>query len=101
MAGTKKRNPKARSEISRERIKTSMIIGRLQKHIKGEIELSNTQLAAAKMLLDRVLPVLQFEKKTVEETRTIEGEVVHRTETPINGFLQQFSGDKDQEETQH
>ena len=44
---------------ARDRIKAGMIIGRLQKFVQGEVEISPSQVAAAKLLLDRVLPSLK------------------------------------------
>lgn len=47
------------SEAWRERIQTSMIINRLQDHIKGTVELSATQVSAALGLLKKTAPDLQ------------------------------------------
>lgn len=46
------------SENTRERIKTTMLVERLHNHILGECELSQTQISAIRMLLDRTLPTL-------------------------------------------
>ena len=40
----------------REKIKVSNIIDRLEKHIDGLIELTATQVASARILLDKSLP---------------------------------------------
>ena len=37
----------------REKIKASQIINRLQDHVKGDIELSTTQVQSARILLDK------------------------------------------------
>ena len=39
-----------------ERIQTGMIVDRLHKHVAGEIELSATQINAARILLAKVVP---------------------------------------------
>ncbi len=44
---------------ARERIQTGMIITRLQKHMNGELEMSGTQIQAARILLSKALPDLQ------------------------------------------
>lgn len=49
----------------RAKIKTDHLIERLNHHIDGKIELQPTQIAACKILLDRVVPVLS----AVEQTR--------------------------------
>jgi hypothetical protein len=43
----------------RERIDTSMIVKKLTGHINGEGEMSQTQIQAARILLDRTVPVLK------------------------------------------
>jgi hypothetical protein len=54
-------------ERARLRIKAGQIMDRLEKHINGEIEMSNTQIQAAKILLAKALPDL----KAVEHTGDI------------------------------
>ena len=44
---------------TRERIQVGMILDRLHKHMVGEVEMSSTQLQAAKILLSKALPDLQ------------------------------------------
>jgi len=48
------------SEDIRRKIQASVIVDRLQKHVKGELELSATQIQAANSLLDRSVPKLQL-----------------------------------------
>ena len=52
------RNRPGLSENTRQRIKTTMIVERLAKHIVGELELSSTQIRAAEILLNKTLPNL-------------------------------------------
>lgn len=47
------------TEAWREKIRTSMLINRLQNHVVGRIEMSATQLRAAEILLKKNLPDLQ------------------------------------------
>lgn len=42
----------------RARIQVGAILSRLAKHVDGDIELSPTQISAAKLLLDKSLPSL-------------------------------------------
>ena len=54
----------------RDRIKTSMIVNRLQDHISGDCDLKPTQVQAANILLAKTIPNLsQSENKS---------EVIHR-----------------------
>jgi len=41
------------------RIKAGMIVGRLQRHIEGKLDMSSTQIQAARILLNKVLPDLR------------------------------------------
>jgi hypothetical protein len=43
-------------EVVRQRIKTAHIVSRLQKHIRGTLELSTTQIKACEILLRKTLP---------------------------------------------
>lgn len=46
-------------ENTRLKIQTSQLINRLMDHVVGKIELSNTQVQAAQILLKKSLPDLQ------------------------------------------
>ena len=46
-------------EDVRRKIQASNIVTRLQQHINGEVEMSATQVAAAKILLDKSVASLQ------------------------------------------
>lgn len=46
------------SDQTRARIQTSMIVNRLTDHIRGEVELSSTQVTAALGLLKKAIPDL-------------------------------------------
>jgi hypothetical protein len=53
-------------EVVRQRIKTSWIVYRLHRHIKGKLKLSATQIKAAEILLSRALPTLTQTDLSVE-----------------------------------
>lgn len=63
-------NSPVRIEAWRAGVRVALIRNRLQKHFLGEIELSQTQLKAAEILLNRTVPtVASLEHK---------GEIAHR-----------------------
>lgn len=64
---------------TRAKIQTAQIINRLQAHINGEIELSATQVSAAKVLLGKTLPDLG----AVEHTGTVEQTYIARLPAPV------------------
>jgi hypothetical protein len=71
----KRRDEKDREAI-RERIKTDMLCSQLERAAAGEIELSPTQVQAAKVLLDKTLPSLQAVEQTQIEAPKDEGEIL-------------------------
>ena len=62
--------PKRLSENWRAKIKTGVIIQRLSDHVLGKLELSNTQIQAAKILLSKVVPDLQQASAQVMHSHT-------------------------------
>ena len=62
------------------KIKAGQIITRFMKHVKGTIEMSPTQVAAGKALLDRVLPSLRHIEHEVEVEHVL-------TKSEIDGML--------------
>jgi len=52
MAGERK----SMKQRTTEKIQAGMIADRLEKHVNGEVELTSTQVAAARILLDKVIP---------------------------------------------
>lgn len=66
---------KVRQELNdrwRERIQTSMLINRLQDQALGKLDMSQTQIKAAEILLARVAPTLTAtELTTVDESATL------------------------------
>lgn len=55
------RNRPGLSENTRLRIKTSMLVKRLEDHAVGKVKMEATQVQAAKILLDRTLPVIRYD----------------------------------------
>lgn len=55
---------------ARERIQAGMILDRLEKHILGEVEMSATQVNAARVLLNKALPDLKAIEHSGETTQT-------------------------------
>jgi len=68
-------NMRTYPQKARERIAGTKIIDRLMKHIHGEIKMSPSQVQAARILLNKVLPDL----KSMELQATIEAQT-----TPIH-----------------
>lgn len=57
----------------RQKISISMLTNRLQDHVKGECDLSQTQVAAARILLGKVAPDLQ----AVQHSGDAENPILH------------------------
>jgi len=51
-------------DIVRQRIQTSQLINRLNNHVHGKCEMSQTQIRAAEILLKKALPDLQSTELT-------------------------------------
>jgi hypothetical protein len=73
---TKDGRPAAFHNLISDRIKTGMIVGKLEKHIEGKHEMTATQVQAARILLDRTVPVLraievQQNPNDIKDIRTI------------------------------
>jgi hypothetical protein len=74
-------------ERVREKIRTSMLINRLQNHVAGRLEMSKTQIQAAGILLRKTLPDMiaqQVERRPLETMRDDE---LLATLHSIRGYL--------------
>lgn len=71
MAANKRRY---QTEKTREKIRTTQIVNRLNKFVDGEVEMTPAQVTAAKILLDKTLPNLSQADVTtnIEDTRSYE-----------------------------
>src|SRR3990167_11121464 len=67
-----------KTDKTREKIRASMLVNRLQDHVEGKAEMSSTQVKAASVLLAKTLPDLtsadihdsrQHESRTYEDIR--------------------------------
>lgn len=59
-------------EKVRQRIRTTVLAKRLQKHVLGQIELSATQIRAAEILLNKTLPNLAAIEYTGNQGKDVE-----------------------------
>ena len=66
------RNRPGLSENTRLRIKTSMLVKRLEDHVHGDVEISATQLRAIEILLKKTLPDLTAQHNTEGDAKTLE-----------------------------
>lgn len=64
------RKTKSVSEDWRARIKTSMLINRLQDHVEGHVELTKSQVSAALGLLKKTAPDLSAVDHSGDVTQT-------------------------------
>lgn len=60
------------SEQVRLKIQAAVLIDRLQKHVTGDAEMTPTQISAAKVLLDRSVPVLSQVQHTGDAEKPVE-----------------------------
>jgi hypothetical protein len=58
-------------DLTRERIQTTQLVKRLQGHALGEVEMTQTQLRAAEILLRKTLPDLSQTDVTIDDHREI------------------------------
>lgn len=66
------------SDRTRERIKASMLLNRLEKFVEGDVELNAAQVSAALGLLKKVVPDLQAVSLDGQLDHKVVGEVVFR-----------------------
>lgn len=64
------------SDRTRERIKASMLLNRLEKFVEGEVELNAAQVSAALGLLKKVVPDLQAVSLDGQVDHKVVGQVV-------------------------
>ena len=72
------------SEAARQTIQVEMILGQLHGCVDGTVELSASQISAARVLLNKVLPDLS----TVTNTGTIK----HEAGDSIKALMEQVNG---------
>jgi hypothetical protein len=72
----------------REKIRASMLINRLRNHVLGRLEMSNTQLRAAEILLSKVMPNLQATDITALDSEGRDLAIALIAYAPTNDTLQ-------------
>lgn len=80
------RNRVGLSENTRKRIKTTMLVKRLQKHVLGEVDLSTAQVKSIEVLLRKTLPDLSpiSLQELYEMQEVAQGEGSSQTEITFN-----------------
>ena len=76
----------------REKIRASVIIDRLDKHINGELEMSATQIAAANALLDRSVPKLSQIQHVGDPENPIEHKMTHGMDKDAASLIERVRG---------
>jgi hypothetical protein len=71
----------------RAKIRTSMLINRLQGHVLGRIEMSKTQVQAAGMLLRKTLPDMIAQTVTMRPLEQMSDDELVLTLQTIRGYL--------------
>lgn len=67
----------------KEKIKTSVIVDRLSRHIDGTLELSNSQIRAADILLKKMIPDMARTEFTGKDGAAIETKSITKTDAEI------------------
>jgi len=70
-----RKNRRTLDDSWRERISASMLANRLSQHVNGEVEMSATQIQAAKILLAKVIPDLKAVEHSGEDGGPIKTKV--------------------------
>lgn len=78
-------------EIVRQKIRTSMLINRLQNHVLGRLEMSKTQLQAAGILLRKTLPDMIAQTVERRPLEAMADDELLRTLQSIRGYLASVS----------
>jgi len=64
---------------TREKIRTSQLINRLEKHAFGEVELTQTQVRAIEILIKKTLPDLASVELTGDKDNPVALQLIKRT----------------------
>ena len=83
----RKLKPRHQDEV-KAKIQVSALIHRLNKHISGEVELSQTQLKAIEMLLARTMPTLTAVEQTTinPDDKLTEEQIMSKFQQLIDAF---------------
>lgn len=74
-------------EVVRQKIRTSMLINRLQNHVLGRIDMTKTQLTAAGILLKKVLPDMVAQTVERRPLESMADDELLATLQSIRGYL--------------
>lgn len=74
-------------EVVRAKIRTSMLINRLQNHVAGKLEMSKTQIQAAGILLRKTLPDMVATTIETHPLERMRDEELLITLAAIRGYL--------------
>lgn len=80
------------SEEVREKIRASVIIDRLHRHVEGTLEMTSTQVNAANSLLDRSVPKLSQIQHIGDPEQPLEHKVTHTMDTDAISLLNKVRG---------
>jgi len=78
-------------DVVRQKIRTSMLINRLQNHVLGRLDMSKTQLQAAGILLRKTLPDMIAQQVTTRPLESMADDELIRTLHDIRGYLAENS----------
>lgn len=74
-------------EVVRRKIRTSMLINRLQNHVAGKLEMSKTQIQAAGILLRKTLPDMVAQTVETRPLEAMRDDELLATLQSIRGYL--------------
>lgn len=74
-------------EVVRERIRTGMLINRLQNHVAGKLDMSKTQIQAAGILLRKTLPDMVAQQVERRPLESMADDELLATLQSIRGYL--------------
>jgi len=83
---------------TREKIRTSHIIKRLEKHIDGELDMSASQVRAAEILINRTLPILSAVEM---ESNVVTNHVVSSEPLDVDEWLKKHGPPDQKDITEH
>lgn len=94
MAARKNRGVSELPSTWKDKIREGVLADRLMKHANGEIEMSNTQIKAADILLKKVIPDLSRAEHTGKDGGAIETKDITKTDADILALYINQKGSK-------
>ena len=96
-SGDRSTSKKQHREATIEKIRTSAVLNRLIKHAMGEVEMSSSQVAAAKALINKYIP----DVSSVEMTAEVEHSVAASEPMTTEQWLKESAGHLSQDHKPH